>query len=301
MSPHAVQHARNVLNRLSAIPTGSGAPALERFPDFLIVGPQRTGTTWLHYHLQSHPDIFLPNEKETYFFSALRQPELRNYKYETLCDYLDIAMRDRPGRWVRKQLRCLMRCGSIYRPIVLGDATATYAILPKEVIDEIVLLNPAIKVILMLRDPVERAWSHARKDLLWRSGRLASEVPLDEFKIFFRGSGQIRLARYSELIEVWRRHLQDGHLFVGLFDDIAEQPMVLLERMQEFLGVRSGARFMDSGKLKSRINPAPEAEPPPGVRDIIIGQLGNAVAEYERLAEQVARERDAWKSERGGV
>ena len=48
----------------------SGARPL---PDFLIIGPQRTGTTWLHAHLRFHPQIFLSEPKELYFFSSLEQ------------------------------------------------------------------------------------------------------------------------------------------------------------------------------------------------------------------------------------
>lgn len=289
MKPALTRSARSALSRLTTIPVGDGQPALERFPDFLIAGPQRTGTTWLHHHLQCHPDIFLPNEKETYFFSALGQPELRNFKYATLCDYLEQAMRDRPTRLIRKQAACLLRSAALYRPRVRGDATATYAILPTAVIDEILTLNPAMKVVLMLRDPVERAWSHARKDLLWREGRQAHEVPIEDYKRFFRGSGQLRLAQYGEIIGTWRPRLRDGHLFLGLFGDIAERPAELIRRLQEFLNVRTGLRFMDRARLKARINPAPPAEPPPDVREYIVSQLGSAVEDYEKLAAEIGR------------
>jgi hypothetical protein len=47
-----------------------GDEDLSRFPDFLIIGPQRTGTTWLHAHLRFHPQIFLSEPKELYFFSS---------------------------------------------------------------------------------------------------------------------------------------------------------------------------------------------------------------------------------------
>jgi len=49
-----------------------GDEDLSRFPDFLIIGPQRTGTTWLHAHLRFHPQIFLSEPKEIFFFSRLK-------------------------------------------------------------------------------------------------------------------------------------------------------------------------------------------------------------------------------------
>ena len=62
----------------------SGAEDLTRFPDFLILGPQRTGTTWLHAHLRYHPQIFLTEPKELYFFSSLKTRDPRRFVTDQL-------------------------------------------------------------------------------------------------------------------------------------------------------------------------------------------------------------------------
>ncbi|MFV1994794.1 MAG: sulfotransferase, partial [Verrucomicrobiales bacterium] len=153
-----------------------GRVELRAFPDFLIIGPQRTGTTWLHENLRSHPQLFLPKGKESYYFSTLGRPEHPKFRYSELEDYLgamDDGCRDR----LRKTAHCLLNFGQLYRPEVRGEATATYAKLPGEVIAEICRINPEIKAVLMLRDPLERAWSHAKKDLVDSSGGPASQIP----------------------------------------------------------------------------------------------------------------------------
>src|SRR3990172_4024171 len=61
---------------------------LAYFPDFLIVGPQRTGTTWLHAHLRSHPEIMLAEPKELFFFSSLKTPDSPRFPSTELADYL---------------------------------------------------------------------------------------------------------------------------------------------------------------------------------------------------------------------
>ena len=138
---------------------------LRNFPDFLIVGPQRTGTTWLFHNLKSHPEIFLPKEKELYYFSTLGMPDHRRFRFPYLEDYLGV-MADTPRSTFKRNYDSLRKVGRFYSPRIRGEATASYAALPEEVIREIATLNPEIKAILMIRDPLERAWSHARKDLL---------------------------------------------------------------------------------------------------------------------------------------
>ncbi|MCB1236885.1 MAG: sulfotransferase [Verrucomicrobiae bacterium] len=273
--------------RLSRIPLRSGAAAaavdLSRFPDFLIIGPQRSGTTWLHHHLFRHPAIFLPRRKEIYFFSRLGR-EVRSPGVETLEDYLERAMTDSPLDWARKTAAALARSGCPYRPTVRGESTATYAILEPEVIREILALNPGLKAVMMLRDPVARAWSHARKDLFADGvpGE-ADAFPLEEFRKFCRAAGQTQLARYSGIIENWSAHLEPGHLFLARFDDIAARPEALVATVQRFLGVPAGRRYMDRGKLASRINPAPEAPIPPAAREFLREQLAGMVEDYEAI------------------
>ena len=144
------------------IPTRSGQPNLQRFPDFLILGPQRTGTTWLYFNLHMHPEILLHRMKETYFFSTLGKPDNPHFHYPCLEDYLDSYI-EPLGERLKKHYICLRKSLAFYRPKILGEATASYALLPEEIIVEIVRLKPNIKGIIMLRDPVERAWSHAKK------------------------------------------------------------------------------------------------------------------------------------------
>ena len=105
---------------------------LSAFPNFLIIGPQRTGTTWLYHNLKKHPEIFLPQVKETYYFSTLGQPDHPHFRYEHLEDYL-AALRDRPKLLVKKNWNAFRKHGRFYHPRVRGEATASYAKLTKKV------------------------------------------------------------------------------------------------------------------------------------------------------------------------
>lgn len=234
--------------------------ALDRFPDFLILGPQRTGTTWLHAQLRFHPQIFLSEPKEIFYFSRLQTPEHPRFQSAELSWYLQF-FREKPWWWAVKMATCLWRFREPYRPKVRGEATASYAVLDDEVIREIVLLKPSIRAILMIRDPIERAWSHAKKDLARNRGRSLEQVSDSEMEGFFADGYQRACARYVDNIERWGRHLRDGHLFVGLFDDIAHRPEDLLLDVMRFLGVRSERRYLPSD-VRAAVNPTTESRIP---------------------------------------
>lgn len=229
------------------------AVRLERFPHFLIVGPQRTGTTWLHAHLRFHPQVFLSEPKELFYFSSLKVAERPRFPSRELAEYLRF-FRDPPWRFALKTGICLWRHRQFYRPLVRGEATASYAALDADVIEEIALLRPDIKVVLMVRNPVERAWSHAKKDLVRNRGRRFEEVTAAEFVDFFTSDYQRRCARFVEQHDQWAARLRPGHLFVGRFDDIALRPHELLLEVMSFLGVRSDRRYL-AADVAQPVNP----------------------------------------------
>lgn len=230
-----------------------GSEDLSLFPDFLIIGPQRTGTTWLHAHLRFHPQIFLTEPKELFFFSSLASRDPKRF----VSDRLDAYLRHfRQSPWMRaaKTAVCLRRHGELYRPIVRGEATASYAAMEPAVIDDIVALNPGVRALLMIRHPIERAWSHAKKDLVRNRQRQFADVSADEFRAFFADPYQRRCARYAELAETWGSRLRPGHLYIGIFDEIATRPEAMLLEVMRFLGVRADAKYI-AADAESPVNP----------------------------------------------
>lgn len=270
--------------QLRHIQTRSAQPDIRRFPDFLILGPQRTGTTWLYFNLHLHPQILLHRLKETYYFSTLGRPDHARFLYPFLEDYLD-SYRESPGELLKKHYTCLRKSFSFYRPRVTGEASASYAVLPEEIVAEIVSLKPDLKGILMLRDPIERAWSHAKKTLIRDKAR-ATAITRDELAAYFSTSGQRQRADYTAMIAMWKKHLRPGHLHLGLYDRIATEPGELLADVERFLGVTTKALFLNR-HLNIKLNPTPEIEMPDGVRSLLAEFLAKEVEAYHALVESV--------------
>ncbi len=275
-----------VCAQLELIQAKPGAD-LSRFPDFLILGPQRTGTSWLNSHLKVHPEIFLPKEKETYFFSTLLEPEKQKFEYPRLEDYTGMAMTEGTRRLWRRKLEALVFQGTKYQPRFLGDATASYATLDPRAIREICLINPEMKAILTIREPKDRVWSHAKKKFTEHSGLTIDEIDPEELDKFLRAGGQINRGIYSTMIANWRAHLKPGHLFIAEFRLAKEDPNHLLTEMLTFIGAES-QRFLERRNLEEKVYATGSSRIPSAVASRIDELYAAASADYEQVLADLA-------------
>lgn len=270
--------AREVRSKLRYV-RAEGSEDLALFPDFLIVGPQRTGTTWLHAHLRFHPQILLSEPKEIFFFNRLKSRDHPRFESADLSWYLSHFSEPWPRRLAKTAL-CLWRCREIYHPIVRGEATASYAAMDQDLIDEVVALNPDVKVIMMIRDPVDRAWSHAKKDLVRKTGRRVEQVPAEEFREFFRDEYQISCANYVRNHDNWQERVRPGHLYVGAFEEITRRPHELMLEVMSFLGVRSDPRYI-SADVHEEVNPTAKSSVPEEYRAYLEDLFDDEIAALE--------------------
>lgn len=104
--------------------------------DFVLAGAQKAGTTALHYFLEQHPAISLPDAQELHFFD---NEEI----FSGRPDYRELHRRFRPTR----------------RSVVAGECTPIY-LYWRPVMERIWNYNRRMKLIVVLRNPVERAFSH---------------------------------------------------------------------------------------------------------------------------------------------
>lgn len=183
-------------------PSDEGGPRAA----FLVAGVQKGGTTALHDYLALHPGLSLGPVKEVHFFDD-----------ETGVD------------WARPDYGAYhARLGPADgRP--RGEATPIYIYWPNS-LERIAAYNPAIKLILLFRDPVERAWSH------WRMERARGVEPLG----------------FSESIRGGRTRVDDptapGHHRVhsyverGFYGAQVERLLSLFPRQQVFFGTAGALR-----------------------------------------------------------
>lgn len=261
---------------------------MRHFPDFFIAGPQRTGSSWLRWNLRYHPNLRLADEKEIHFFNSLAKRDSPKFRSDRLEWYL-AHFRDSPRVFLRRMRTMWHRYREPYFPLARGEATASYANLPEEIIRDITLLNPSLKVIFILRHPVERAWSHAKKTL----GRPADGIDkVPEFKVlrYFEYEFQLACADYAGIVARWRPQLRPGHLFLALYEDLENQPLDLMMNLYRFLGVPAKPKYMSHESSSKRRNPTQPLPLPDLYRARLEQVLERRIAEYEALRERIRKQ-----------
>lgn len=124
-------------------------------PDFLIVGAQKAGTTSLLYYLSQHPDVYVSPLKEINYFNLEIHRPLNEYRH-----YFPLQIE----RLFRKNLKA-------------GEATPDYMIY-RQVPEAIAKVLPDVKIIMLLRNPADRVFSHYGHNLMMKREWLSLEDAL---------------------------------------------------------------------------------------------------------------------------
>jgi hypothetical protein len=272
-----------------------------RFPDFLEIGAQKAGTTWLHENLRRHPAIWLPPVKELQYFNELYIPAHRawtgkhrfSHGTRALHGYLDRTPRERwDYRFIGRTADIICSdisdewYGSIFSlapaATKCGEVTPEYSLLPPEGIEHVLRLSPEVKIILALRDPIERNWSHIRMiaddtaggaDL----GRIARFPDL-----------QAR-ADYPAIIARWSEKVPADRMLITFMDDIASKPREVMSTLCGHLGIEYDEKFFP--RLEEPIHVGKKLEIPADIYDLLKTQLRPI---YERLHELFPERADDW-------
>ena len=219
---------------------------------FLGIGAPRSGTTWLHLNLRSHPQLWLPPLKELHYWDILQPSAKRDYPvretsvsllrmYWTWKHYRAIAYQTLRGRatpsWAMR-FAFGVRSDRWYTSLfptdrLAGEITPGYMLLPPHVIERIRGINPDLKAILLLRNPVSRAWSNVCHSLR----RRVLTASIDKLRAIVDSQGSLMRGDYVRTINNWRGVLGENNLFIGFYDDLVANPRELLRRILEFLGV----------------------------------------------------------------
>src|SRR5690606_30047138 len=119
----------------------------EKLPNFIVAGFPKCGSTSLHYYLNEHPDIFMPKQKELHYFTHKRLSSLCSGPADIEVDKFNIK--------TFEAYKAFYKGAQFYKAV--GDVSPSYINYP-ECIEEIKQkLGDDIKVIVLVRDPINRA------------------------------------------------------------------------------------------------------------------------------------------------
>lgn len=245
-------------------------------PDFIGIGAQKAATNWLWHNLKQHPDVWMPPIKELHFFDrSPRYPSPSYLSSERLLgrvfgrnrydkEFRETFTRPLAAALIKsdwKTLRWLVRhyfgrCNAQWYLSLFaegagklrGEITPSYSILDFADVRNIKRMLPELKAILILRNPIDRAWSHIRFD--WE--RIEGVDNPEKVKAFIDSPKQHLRGDYVRTIDIWSSCFPPEQFFIGFYDDVAQHPGKILSDVHKFLGIPS--RMTESmGTLNDKI------------------------------------------------
>lgn len=265
-------------------------------PDVIGVGVQKAATTWLFDVLRSHRGVFLPPVKEVNFFNRRAFAKGMAWsgfgaqeRIKTLCRNYCVNAEEISERWFAYlgRLMAYEDGQSWYEGVfsaygknrIKGDITPSYCLLPEREIRNMLRINPDLKIIMILRDPVDRVRSQL--DMIAKQAPAA--VPfLDD--IAFEPSVLGR-SRYEAFVPLWAELVPPDRLLLAQSEGIAADPRGFAVRLARFLGVDPGGFDARIVEARSHASDGSAAASP-----ALIERLEETLAPSRRwLAEEAPR------------
>lgn len=251
-----------------------------RLPDFLIIGAAKSSTTTLYKYLCRHPQIYMSTPKELDFF-AIDDIYARGIDWYSLL-FSEAGLEQ-----------------------VCGEASTTYTRLPKfpKAAARIAQTLPKVKMIYIIRHPVDRAYSHHVHEIKCRE-----QKPNTTFEEGIKErSYLVESSDYMKHLEQYLAFFPKEHFLIILMDDLIDKPADTMEEVCRFLGVNdkidlvenspivaNQARRAADGFVRSKMTSPLRAIPgavfianllPQWVRDLVY-QVLKALPHYRKWGEQ---------------
>jgi hypothetical protein len=219
-------------------------------PTFIVVGAAKCGTTSLYHYLDKHPEVYMSPIKETNHFSSDIDPENFSSEYKlhearkhfNLDKWLAAGMPEKRWGWyVKKRDQYWQLFGGMKNEKAAGEISNSY-LFSSTAAQEIKYALPDAKIIMMLRNPIDRLYSHYLANL--RDGKTLltcfEELNYDMAKID-KGWGishlYIELGLYYQQVKRYLDTFDKENIRIYFHDDYKKDPEGLVRDMFEFIGV----------------------------------------------------------------
>jgi hypothetical protein len=191
--------------------------------DFIIIGAPKSGTTTLFYYLREHPRIFLPDDKEQPFFS---KKDLFENGWDA---FASRVFKDAPS------------------DKLWGKISPQYMTYP-HVPERIHQLMPEVKLIACLRNPVDRAFSHHRMNIMRKTEERSISEVLSHQRNNPDSNTYLLCGQYGRILSDFVRYFPSDQLLVHFTDDLDKQPQLVMDSILKYLGLETGFTPANLGK-----------------------------------------------------
>lgn len=251
-----------------------------RVPDFVIIGVPKSATSWLRAALQRHPGVATVQE-EIEFFGANIEIGLDAYlaRFAENAPALD-------RRYAESKLP--------YASLKLGEKSASMAATSAARIRLMQRMMPEARLVLMLRDPVERHWAHAKryfsKKRFGKKRFAVESIAEAEYDAFFQAT--MRFGSYADILQRWWSVFGREALLVLWQEDAARDPKGVIAATFNHIGVTASDDLVEAAaRRETRANRGPDMPMPPAIRTKLEAMFAD---EYRRLPEVLGDRTPSW-------
>lgn len=180
-------------------------------PTFVVAGTQKAATTWLYESLNEHPEVFVPTTKELHFLCAANR--CRKAQWGKGVEWYTRQFPESDGPWR-----------------AWGELSIDYMFYPCAS-DRLKTLNPDAKILFVLRDPAERAYS-----AYWMTRRARVDFP--SFRSFIHADSDfVSRGFYYRQVQRYRALFPDDQIKILIYEDIRDAPITFVSDVFRFIGV----------------------------------------------------------------
>lgn len=238
----------------------------QHIPNFFLVGAAKAGTTSVYHYLTQHPEIYLSPVKEPNHFctdvdtSKLRQQVKERLAAQDLEGFLRSGMKGTLHRaYISNRQQYLSLFSNVKSQVAIGEASVSY-LYSSTAASEIYKFNPAAKIIIVLRNPSRRAYSHYLMDRKLAFTELSFEEAFkkdqnEKYKGWGATSLYYELGLYYEQVQRYLKVFPKEQVLILLHDDLIISPTTTIQQIYEFLGVDTTLKINHDKKHNSAAVP----------------------------------------------
>jgi len=264
-------------------------------PDFLYIGAPRSGSTWLFKKLSTHPQIWLPPCKNILYF----HPRFQRYRLKILKYYGREAFTSNAEtrKWYTQFFLSFGITDKWYKSLypqttnlIKGEIAEAYCSLSSKDVARIKSINPDLKIIFTLRNPMERAISHAKLGVLTRKNKTMDDIEKDALLKHINHPSSVARSSYIKTLETWEEHFPKEQFLIQFYEDFQSQPQTYLKNICEFLNVEYRHELFEKG-INKNINASNKDDIP---NDIIAHTALKYKEEISALADRFGSHASQW-------
>lgn len=207
-----------------------------RFPNLLLIGAMKSGTTSLHDYLNQHPDIYMSNPKEIHYYSD------RGYAKWTSEDYKKFFNSDK--KIVGTSPQSYTKCHNKH-----------YQNIPERIYKD----TPEVKLIYIVRDPIERYQSDIFESYYCD--------PMVEIKYNLETDGYIKTSMYGMQLKAFLRYFNMDQIHILSLEDLKSNPLHEMNKIFTFLGL---SNMQEESHFMEVKNAAETKDIPRLVKDMLV-------------------------------